>query len=177
MKNPFRRTYSKQELQMFDFLSKNKLFLRLTKKEMSYFLPYLHLRNYQENEVVFFRNDPSQALYILKSGEVTLSLDIEERFEVITNIIPNASVGNNVLLRHSRRIYNAIVSSSSCELYVLPQVNIHNIFERKPIIKAKMLESLAEVFNNNSAHLLQAYQSTYGFFNLSEMFHDLRYGS
>jgi len=175
--NPFKRTYNKEELKQFEFLNKNKLFSKLNKKEMQLFLPYLHLRLYQENEVVFFRNDPSQALYIIKEGEVTLKLDINERFETITKIEKNASFGNNALLPKTRRTYNAIVSTVFSEIYVIPQVNIFYIFEGHSTIKAKMMQSLAEIFNTDFGKLLKAYQSTHGFFDLGEMFADMEYGS
>jgi CRP/FNR family transcriptional regulator, cyclic AMP receptor protein len=62
MLNPFRKTYSVKELNIFRFLAKNALFAKLSKREMALFLPYLHVRRYERNEVVFFRNDPSRAL-------------------------------------------------------------------------------------------------------------------
>ena len=174
---PFKRTYTKQEQKQFEFLSKNKLFSNLNKKEMQLFLPYLHLRLYQENEVVFFRNDPSQALYLIKEGEVTLKLDINDRFENITTIEKQASFGNNALLPKARRVYNAIVSSGFCEIYVIPQVNMIFIFEGHALIKSKMMQSLAEVFNTDFGRLLKAYQSTHGFFDLAEMFANMEYGA
>lgn len=170
MFNPFKRTYTQDEQEYFDFLGKNKLFEQLTKKEMSYFLPYLHLRKYQKNEVVFFRNDPSQALYIVKSGEIGLKLDVKDRFETIMTIQTPITLGNNALLKNAHRIYNAIVISNQASLYVIPQVNILGIFERFPEIKAKMLESLAEIYYDNFNNLFISYQATHGFFELEEMF-------
>ena len=160
----------------FDFLSRNKLFEQLTKKEMSYFIPHLHLRKYQQNEVIFFRNDPSQALYIVKSGEIGLKLDVRDHFETIMVLDDSAPLGNNALLKNARRIYNAIVDSSSASLYVIPQVNILGIFDRYPEIKAKMLESLSEIHYNNFTNLFSTYQSTHGFFELEAVFRKSSFG-
>ena len=66
MKNPFRKTYSPAERETFAFLGKVKFFKHLNFEEMSRFLPAIHQRKYVQDEVVFFRNDPSQALYILE---------------------------------------------------------------------------------------------------------------
>lgn len=177
LKNPFRRAYTKSEKKIFDFLSKNKLFVTLTKREMLLFLPYLHLRTYRQNEAVFFRNDPSQAIYIIREGEVQLTLDVNDRFENICGISKYASVGNNALIRKSRRLYNVIAVAPVTEIYVLPQVNILHVFEKYPIIKAKMLESLSQIFDYNNQVLFHTYQSTEGFFDLKEMFKGLQYGA
>lgn len=176
MFNPFKRTFTENEISYFEFLRKNKLFEQLNKKEMCYFLPHLHLRKYQRNEVVFFRNDPSQALYIIKSGVVGLKLDVKDHFETIMVVDTHAPLGNNALLKNARRIYNAIVDSPTASLYVIPQVNILSIFERYPEVKGKMLESLSEIHYDNFTNLFSTYQSTHGFFELESVFRKSTFG-
>ncbi len=174
--NPFQKTYTQSELDYFRFLSRVKLFERLTKKQMLLFRPYLHLRNYRQNEVVFFRNDPSQALYLIKTGQVTMSVDIGNRFETVSRMVSHASIGNNCLVKNSKRIYNAVVTSPVGELYVIPQFNILNIFERRPLVKSRMMESLAELMDENFRSLFVAYRSNHGFFDLEEMFRGMNKG-
>lgn len=176
MINPFKRTYTQSELKYFDFLTQNKLFEELTKKELLLFLPFLYLRKYTKNEVVFFRNDPSQALYLIKSGKITFKLDIGQRFEPIAEVYSPAVIGNSALLNKAKRVYTAVVTSDVSEIYVLPQVNIFNIFERRPIIKAKMLEALSEIYHQDFSTLFNTYQSTQGFFDLNHVFDDFKYG-
>ena len=74
MINPFKKSYTSKELNTFRFLSRIKLFERLNYKEMSYFLPYFYLREYKMEEVVFFRNDPGNALYLVKSNEFNIDI-------------------------------------------------------------------------------------------------------
>lgn len=83
MLNPFKRTYTEDELKVFEFLARTQFFNYLKYAEMYRFLPAIHYRKYNKDEVVFFRNDPSQALYIVKSGIVSLNVDIRENFETI----------------------------------------------------------------------------------------------
>ena len=66
MWNPFARKYSSQDKILMNFLRKMLLFSCLTDEELMVFLPNLYTRNYSKDEIVFFRNDPSQALYIVK---------------------------------------------------------------------------------------------------------------
>ncbi len=170
MINPFKKSYTSKELNLFRYLSRIKLFERLSYKEMALFLPYFYLREYKMDEVVFFRNDPSNALYMVKSGKVAITVDINENFEQLNIIKSGSAFGENVLLNEATRNFNAIIVSERAELYVLPKVNIHDIFENHREVKAKMLESLSETYNEFYANLIKGYRSSFGFFNLSQIY-------
>ncbi|MEQ8360003.1 MAG: cyclic nucleotide-binding domain-containing protein [Cytophagales bacterium] len=173
MKNPFGKSYGLEELNFFRFLSKINLFKYLNNDDLAHLVPYLHQRKYKKDEVVFFRGDPSQALYIVKSGKVSLNIDIGEKFETLTNRTAGSCFGDNSLLAKSERIYNAIVESEHCELYVIPQINILDLFEKKIEIKAKMLQALAESYYELNQNLYKSYKSSFGFFELSNAFDNI----
>ena len=120
MINPFKKSYTSKELNTFRFLSRIQLFERLDYKEMSHFLPYFYLREYKTDEVVFFRNDPGNALYLVKSGKISIDIDIDDEFELLTIIKSGEAFGESALLTVSNRIYTSIVYSERAELYVLP---------------------------------------------------------
>jgi len=168
MINPFKKTYSEEELSLFEFLQSISLFKSLNYAELSDFLPYLYLRKYQEDEAVFFRNDPSHALYLVKEGMVTLSLDVDGKFEKVAEITPRRAFGNNSLIEGARRNYNAIVASTSAQLYVIPHVNIHDVFADHPKVKAKMMTALASLYDDYTSGLFKAYRSSIGFFKLGQ---------
>jgi CRP/FNR family transcriptional regulator, cyclic AMP receptor protein len=172
MINPFKKTYSIKEMNLFRFFSKNYLFEKLTQEEMAIFFPHLHLRNYVRSEAVFFRNDPSRAIYIVKTGRVMINIDVADKFEFLKFSRPSDSFGNNALLENTHRVYNAVVDSDYCDLYVLPQVNILEIFEANVVIRAKMTTALCELYNQRTLNLFKAYQSTFGFFDLSQAYMD-----
>ncbi|MTI20093.1 cyclic nucleotide-binding domain-containing protein, partial [Fulvivirga sp. RKSG066] len=105
MINPFKKTYTPREQSLFVFLTKIPLFSQLDSKELSLFLPHMHERKFQQNEVVFFRNDPSHALYLLKKGEVSLNLDLDEDFETLTKIKgPGIALGESCLINDTNRL-------------------------------------------------------------------------
>lgn len=170
MINPFKKSYTTKELSMFRFLSRIELFKRLNYKEMSYFLPYFYLREYKSNEVVFFRNDPGNALYLVKSGKVSINVDIDDGFELLSIIKSGGAFGESALLEESNRIYTSIIHTERAELYVLPKVNMHEIFEGHAEIKTKMLESLSELYNDYMVNLFKGYKSSLGLFNLSQVY-------
>ncbi|MEX0881905.1 MAG: cyclic nucleotide-binding domain-containing protein [Cyclobacteriaceae bacterium] len=170
MYNPFSKKYSASELKQFDFLSRVNFFEKLTFSELSGFLKAIHQRKYEKNEVVFFRNDPSQALYILEKGNVTLNIDIKSEFETIIDVKHGTAFGENSLLEGTKRIYTAIVKSEEAILWVIPNYAIQEIFKNNPKIQAKMMYSLAAYYNRNNNKLFTSYQSSYGFFNLGQMY-------
>jgi len=170
MNNPFSKKFTEEELELFDFLSKIKFFEKLKNEEMYYFLSAIHYRKFQKDEVVFFRNDPSQAFYMIKSGVVKLVIDVKGDFETILHIKSGGSFGENSLLEGTKRIYTAIASSDEVELMVIPHFSIQEIFESHYRIKAKIMTSLAEFNDRNNQRLFKSYRSSFGFFNIGEMF-------
>ncbi|SHM54535.1 Cyclic nucleotide-binding domain-containing protein [Cyclobacterium lianum] len=168
--NPFRKKYSDSELQQFAFLRKIPYFKELSFSEMSRFLPAIHQRKYERDEVVFFRNDPSQALYILEKGEVTLNIDIRADFETIIKVNEGRAFGENSLLENSKRIYTAIVNTEEALLWVIPNYAILDIFQNNQKIRAKMMTALASYYNQTNQQLFTSYRNSYGFFNLGQMF-------
>ncbi len=170
MINPFKKTYTEEEYNTFVFLANMRLFADLNYKQMAHFLPIMHSRSYEKDEVVFFRNDPSQALYLLRKGEVALNIDIDNSFEHLTNIKAPASIGESCLLKKAKRQLNALVVSERADFYVLPKGNIDDILEDNLKIKSKMFEAIAEIYNAYNHRLFKAYRSSSGFFNLQQVY-------
>ena len=155
---------------MFRTLNRVKMFDRLNYDDLALFLPFLHLREYKSDEVVFFRNDPSNALYIVKSGKISLNIDIQEEMQVLQVMKSGGFFGQNALLEDTIRVYTAIVVSEVAELYVLPKVNIIEIFNRRPRIKAKVMTALAELYNEFNTNVFKSYRESLGFFTLDQAF-------
>ena len=170
MFNPFKKSYQEEDLKQFEFLKDIKCFEKLNHDELHVFLPFLYHRKYKKNEAVFFRNDPSQALYIVKSGTVSLNLNREGKFETLTTAGTGEAFGDNAFLPDTSRIYNAIVESDEADLLVLPRGNMLAIFDSNTKIKAKILESLVEQYNDYTEKLFEAYKSSFGFFELKQAY-------
>jgi CRP-like cAMP-binding protein len=170
--NPFAKSYSQQERNLFRFLRKNAYFRKLSDEELSNFLPHLYVRNYSRNEAVFFRNDPSQALYFVKEGQVQLNIDVaEDSLEQLCTHEVGSCFGQNALLENTQRIYNAISSAERTELYVLPQVNVMEVFTEAPKIRAKVMTALSENYFHEKERLFKRYRQSYGFFELGTAYY------
>lgn len=170
MWNPFARKYSSQDKTLMNFLRKMLLFSCLTDEELMVFLPNLYIRTYSKDEIVFFRNDPSQALYIVKTGQIRLDLDIGDRFEELGKVKTGGFFGENCLVAGSNRLYNAICCDSVTELYILPLANILEIFEEYPTIKSKIYQMMAQHQQEYIQNLFNAYREAFGIFELSHSY-------
>jgi CRP-like cAMP-binding protein len=164
--NPFKKTFTSREMERLQYFADLKIFQGLTYDEISLFLPYLHERFYKKDEVVFFRGDPSLALYIIKSGVIALTLDYQDDMEELTKVGTGDSVGESCMLENTKRLLSAIVHSESAEMYVVPQLNILEIFENNVSIKSKMMESLSKLYHEYNDNLFEAYRKSLGFFHL-----------
>jgi len=171
MFNPFKKTYETDEMAMLAYLGEIVLFSSLTNDQRALFLPHLHKRIYTKNEIVFLRNDPAHALYILTEGEVQLTLDQENDIEVITHLDKGSIFGETSILENKKRLVNAVSVSESATMYVLPQVSIHDIFSSNLKVKVKMLEAVANLYHDVNGDILKTYQSTDGFFYMSHVYH------
>ncbi len=168
MFNPFKKTFTDEELGLFSFLRRTALFAKLDDNELFNFLPYMYLRKYSENEVVFFRHDPSHALYLINKGLISISLDLNSEFEKIGQFSKGNAFGSSALIEGAKRNYHAIVESQGAELFVIPHVNIRDILAEHPQIAAKMLGALSKLYDEYTKTLYQAYQSSLGFFAISQ---------
>ena len=170
MFNPFKKSYGTDELEMLTFLGNLILFSSLTNDELALFLPHLHKRTYIKNEVVFLRNDPAHALYILTQGEAVLTLEQDDSVEEITKLDKGSIFGETSILKNKKRLANAVVSSELATVYVLPQVSIHDIFNANIKIKVKMLEAVANLYHDVNGDILKTYQNARGFFYMSHVY-------
>lgn len=168
--NPFKKTYGLDEMEMLSFLGELILFSDLTTDERALFLPHLHRRTYEKDEVVFLRNDPAHALYILAKGEVMMTIDHEDEVEEIMRVDKGSIIGETSILKNKRRFVNAVVVSERASLFVLPQVSIHDIFSSHIKVKVKMLEAVSDLYHDLNQDILKTYQNSRGFFYMSNVY-------
>ena len=168
----FKKSYTEKDKFLFSFLRKAKLFENLEDEELIYLLPYIYERKYQRDEVVFFTGDPSHAVYIIKTGIVGLNLDLPDGFEKLMTLRSGGLFGDNAILPETRRTYSSIVETESADLYVIPKVNLEEVMQDHPVIKAKIMSNFAEIYNDYVTKLFKVYRSSVGFFDLNTVYSD-----
>lgn len=170
LKQLFTRKYSEEEELFFEFLRLNKIFSELSNKELEKIKPLLYLRTYKENEVVFFIQDPSQAVYIIKSGKVSLSLELTEGEEKLTSLRKGNIFGQNAIVKDKQRNYNAVVKSNDTQIYVLPQKELLELFESDITLKAKVMTAFMSHYANYVTKIFNTYRENLGFFSINQVY-------
>lgn len=168
--NPFERSYSAQEMESFTFLNKVRLFNDMGNADLVGLLPYMFSREFKKGEVVFFREDPAAALYLIKKGTISTSLDIEGRLDHLTSLKPYGYLGEEALYAERKRLYNAVVTSDQAELIVIPHPNLFDYCSRNRKFKAKLFENLAMAQTDFISKLYKAYRQEVGLFELKLAF-------
>lgn len=168
--NPFERSYTATEMESFTFLNKVKLFNDMGNADLVGLLPYMFNREFKRGEVVFFREDPAAALYLIKKGTVSTSLDIEGRLDHLTSLKPYGFFGEEAIYPDRKRLYNAIVTSDTAELVVIPHPNLADICKRNRKFKARLFENLAMAQSDFISKLYRAYRQEVGLFELKLAF-------
>ena len=171
LKSIFGTNYTEKERQLFDFLRLNVLFRNLSNRQLSRIAPHLFLRSFKQDEVVFFRNDPSLALYIIKRGRVKLYLDSNQgEEEVLISLEHGFLFGQNCILEKAKRNYSAIVVSDGAEIYALPRVSLIETMEKDKTLDRDIHAALAQYYSEYIAKVFTTYHRNFGFFELSHVY-------
>lgn len=170
IKKIFTKTYSQEDKAFFDFLSQNKIFELLSFSELEKIKPIMYLRTYTEDEAVFFRNDPSQAIYIIKEGVVNFNMQYSGGWEHLFSKKDGQIFGQNGIIEHSVRNYNAIVSSSKASIYVIPQEGLLEIFSKDEELKTKVFTAFMTYYSGYVSDIFSTYRDNLGFFEMSQVY-------
>ena len=168
--NIFKKSMTPDEKHKVAFLKKIQTFNNLNDIELLAISEHMYERNYKQNEVVFFRNDVSQALHLVKEGEVALTLDVEDKDEQLFNCEENHGFGINSLIEGRKRDFNATITSDKAILYVIPQSDILELFEENPKIKSIVLENVTLQYDEMFKRIFKTYRNNIGFFELKNVF-------
>ena len=170
MINLLRNKYTSQEKEQFAFLRENVLFKGFTDKELNFIQPLMHERKFGKDEIVFFRNDPSLALYFVYEGEVTLYLDTDGVEEHLINVEKGYIFGQNSIIENAQRNYNAKITGEGATLFVIPRAGIIDVLYRHPRLHSHVLTNLSTYFNGYITKVFSKYRENVGFFELSQIY-------
>ncbi|MDI9356254.1 MAG: cyclic nucleotide-binding domain-containing protein [Chitinophagaceae bacterium] len=147
-----------QEKNIISLIQSTTLFRYLTKEEILTIIPHLYVRNYVKNEVVYFRTDPSKALYIIKKGTVAMKIDVNEHLLEVMQIKDGQLFGENTILKNAKRLLSAVVVSENAEIYAIPYLKLQEVFQRHGSIKIKVINAFAEKYNERISQTIHIFE-------------------
>jgi len=110
-------------------------------------------RRFRRGEVIFHAGDPGDALFVLVSGEVKISLPSETGDEAIIATLQAGDVfGELALLDGAARSATASALSAT-EAVVLPRDRFRDLIATEPIVRDALLASLAGELRRLTVHV------------------------
>ena len=130
----------KEEDTVHDILKKVPIFEELGKRELDRIERILHRREYAQDEVIFFQDQPGLGMYIIEEGTVDIVSGPEKcRLAELTS---GEFFGELALLDDSLRTATA-VARTYCKLLCLFQPDLFDLIDRNPRLGVKILSRLA----------------------------------
>ncbi len=141
--NLFKTPAEKTDIE--DLLLSLPLFAGFSRTHLKHLMKIIHNRLYAPNEYVFYQGDPGIALYIIREGEVEISLSTEDNMNIgLTRLSRGDFFGEMALLDNDVRSASA-VSLKESKLAVIFKPDLDHFIERYPRIGINVMKGLTEI--------------------------------
>lgn len=128
-----------------ELLHKTALFMGSSKEEIELILGLFQERRIKPNSTIFTENMPAEALYIVKSGTVRITMMAGEGEEQGLLLLgPGEFFGELALVQESNRLVTAR-AEAPVELLILTRKDFHVLIELEPRTAARVLVIVAKL--------------------------------
>ena len=126
------------------FLGGHALFSRLSDSSTLTLTRECRFKHMEKGEILFFQSDPSEAAYIVRTGNISIILNSPDGREMVINEMHSGDLfGELGILTKKTRSTSAIARTKS-ELLVIPRQVFLNVIEKEPHLAMRMLEVTAQ---------------------------------
>jgi CRP/FNR family transcriptional regulator, cyclic AMP receptor protein len=125
------------------YLCSLPLFLGLSEGSVMELARASRFQRVEKGEIVFFQSDPSELVYIVRSGNISLLLNSLDGREMVINEMHQGDVfGELGILTKQLRSTSAIARANS-ELLIIPRQAFIHMIDTEPQFVRRMLEIIA----------------------------------
>jgi CRP-like cAMP-binding protein len=108
--------------------------------------PALRRRRFRRSEVIFHREDPGNALYVIAAGTVKIALRSDDGREVILTLLgPGDYFGELAIIDGEPRSADAI-ATEDCETMVLPREAFLEFLAQTPDASLRLLQAMSRQY-------------------------------
>jgi CRP-like cAMP-binding protein len=142
--NPFKKNKSDIDNDI-DFLSTIPIFDSLSRSQKLKIFSIIHIRHYQEGEIIFRQEDPGVGLYIIRDGTVDIySENPDFTKKKIANLNKGDFFGEISLLNETPR--SATVVASQCTtLFGIFKPDMLSLMDSNPKLGLQLIYRLAQI--------------------------------
>jgi CRP-like cAMP-binding protein len=113
----------------------------------------MRMRRFRRNETVFHLGDPGDALFIVMSGSIKITLPADTGEEaILATLRPGDFFGELALLDGAPRSATAIANEAT-ETYVLPRDKFRELVATEPVMREALLATLAAEVRRLTHHV------------------------
>jgi CRP-like cAMP-binding protein len=130
-------------LQYVDFLRKVSLFSELSEEELRQLAGVVREQHYRKNTTLFHIDDPGNALFILKSGVMKITIEDQNGREIILRMVyPTEFLGEMALLDGMPRSAT-VTTQEPCEALIVYRQHFLELIDKSPRILLNMTTVLS----------------------------------
>ena len=119
------------------------LFSQLSEEDVASISRATRNRTYPKNSVIVFEDDPGDALFVVKSGQVKVVLIGEDGREVILSVLGGGDFFGEMSLIDDQPRSAHVIAMEDSKLLVLYREDFHRCLERSPRIALGLLRALS----------------------------------
>ena len=135
---------SNSVIETLNFLDNIPLFSHLQKKSIEAFARSSRFQHIKNGAILFFQSDPSEFVYIVRSGEIAIVLSSPDgRAMMINKMRPGDIFGELGILTARSRSTSAIARSDT-EVLVISGESLLRIIDEEPSLARRILKITAE---------------------------------
>jgi CRP/FNR family cyclic AMP-dependent transcriptional regulator len=138
---------------MGEALAAVPLFGGLDEEGLAGLLRGMRIRKFRRNETVFHLGDPGDALFIVMSGSIKITLPAETGDEaILATLRPGDFFGELALLDGAPRSATAVAIEPT-ETYILPRDRFRELIATEPVMREALLATLAAEVRRLTHHV------------------------
>ena len=143
--NPFKHL-SKDTESDIEFLSSVSIFDALSRRQKNKLNSFIHVRNYDVDEIVFRQGDPGVGLYIIREGEVSVYTENAKDMTktCLATLTKGDFFGEIALLNEAPRSAT-IVTSKTTVLLGLFRTDLLGLMDTDPKLGLRIVYRLAQI--------------------------------
>jgi len=120
------------------------LFFELLDDEIERVVRNCNVESFEDGQIIFKENDIGRDFYVILSGKVRLTKDVDGREIEITTMNKGQALGETVLTNESKRLTN-IIAMGTVDLLVIDQDTIFSLYKKHPRIFAIIMLNLSRM--------------------------------
>lgn len=141
--NIFKKKVS-ESAEILKLLSSSPVFQTINKSNLKKIERIIHIRQYNEGELVFKEDEPGVGMYVVKEGEVEVSIkdpDTKEE-QIVAKFTSGQTFGDVALFSDDALRTATIKASKKTSLLGFCRPDLLGLIERDPLLGAKILNNL-----------------------------------